>query len=224
MKQLLLLLLFLGNFSLGYAQTPSKRMTELREICLILRNNIGKDLELFKATNRYDRFMRENIFTSDYTPLNKKILFGEENLINDSIGKHIVFIPQYFRTLLEKTDGPFDKYEELLEEWERIINEKARSAKGGEGYMFRQENFILRRGTSITFELTLPKGPFDIMAVAEPNAFLTMRIQDLSTGQYYIAEKDASAHKWFDFNNSTKVKVTIENVSQKDASMALFCF
>lgn len=224
MKKLLLLLIFLGTFSFGYAQTPSKKMTELRDICLNLRNNIGNEQVIFQTTNRYERFMRENTFTSDYTPLNKKVFSGEENIINDSTGKHIVFIPQYFRARLEKIDGLFDKYEELLEEWERIINEKARSAKGGEGYMFRQENFILRRGTSVTFELSLPKGPFDIMAVAEPNAFLTMRIQDLSSGQNFITEKDASAHKWFDFKNSTKLKVTIENVSQKDASMALFCF
>lgn len=221
MKRLILLLISLGAFSFGYTQTPSKKMTELQKICLDLRNNIGNEQIIFQATNRYERFMKENIFTSDYSPLNKKILSREENIINDSIGKHIIFIPQYFRALLEKRDGLFDKYEELLEEWESLTKQ---SARAGTGYIFRQENFILRKGSSITFELTVPKGYFDIMAVAETNAFLSMRIQNQSTGQYYITEKDVSVHKYFKFDSSTVLKVTIENVSQKNASIALFCF
>lgn len=221
MKKLLLLFIFLGTFSLDFAQTPSKKMSELKEICLDLRNNIGNEQIIFQTTNRYDRFMKENVFTSDYTPLKKKMLSGEENIINDVTGKHIFFIPQYFRSLLEKKDGLFDKYEELLEEWETLTQQSARSATG---YMFRQENLIIRKGASITVELTVPKGHFDIMAVAETNAYLSMRIQDQSTGQYYITEKDASAHKYFKFDSSTVLKVTIENVSQKDASIALFCF
>ena len=221
MKKLLLLFIFLGTFSLGFAQTPSKKMSELKEICLALRNNIGNEQIIFQTTNRYDRFMKENVFTSDYTPLNKKILSGEENIINDVTGKHIFFIPQYFRALLEKRDGLFDKYEELLEEWETFTQQSARAATG---YMFRQENLIIRKGESVTFELTVPKGYFDIMAVAETNAFLSMRIQDQSTEQYYITEKETSAHKYFKFDSPTVLKVTIENVSQKDASIALFCF
>lgn len=221
MKKLILLLISLGVFSFGYTQTPSKKMTELQKICLDLRNNIGNEQIIFQATNRYERFMKENIFTSDYSPLNKEMLSGEENIINDITGKHIIFIPQYFRALLEKRDGLFDKYEELLEEWKTFTQQSARAATG---YMFRQENLIIRKGASITFELTVPKGYFDIMAVAETNAFLSMRIQNQSTGQYYITEKDASAHKYFKFDSSTVLKVTIENVSQKNASIALFCF
>ena len=87
MKKLLLLFIFLGTFSLDFAQTPSKKMSELKEICLDLRNNIGNEQIIFQTTNRYDRFMKENVFTSDYTPLKKKMLSGEENIINDDVGK-----------------------------------------------------------------------------------------------------------------------------------------
>ena len=123
--------------------------------------------------------------------------------------------------LLETSDGLFDKHEELLAEWRELISYNSRAISG---YIFYQDNIIIRKGKSITFELTIPKGPFDIMAIAEPNAFLTLRIQDCSSGQFYITEKDVTAHKWFSFEKPTKLRITIENTSRKNASIALFCF
>lgn len=224
MRRFLLFILLIGIFNPCYCQTPSKKMQELQDICLQLRDNLGSEQIINQTTNRYERFMRENLFTSDFTPLNIKVLSGEENIIVDSSDKHILFIPQYFRALLVKKDRLFDKHEELLAEWDSITQERTRSAKSSAGYIFRQKNMILRMGTSITFEITIPKGPFDIMVVAEPNAFITMEIQNLSTKQYYTTEKATSSHKWFEFNAPTILKVKIENVSQKDASIALFCF
>ena len=224
MKKILLFIAFISILGIGYAQTPSKKMKELQEICLILRNNLGCEQIIYQTTNRYERFMRENLFTSDFGPLKKKVLLGIENVVENDSTEHIFFIPQYFRALLEQKDGLFDKHEELLVEWERITKERARSAKCGTGYIFRQENLILREGTSMSFELTVPQGPFDIMVIAEPNAFLTMEIQNLSTGQFYTTEKVASEHKWFNFDVTTTLEVTLENGSQKHASIALFCF
>lgn len=221
MKKTLLFIAFIGILGIGYAQTPSKKMKELQEICLRLRDNIGNEQIIYQTTNRYERFMRENLFTSDFTPLNRKVLSGEESIAEDNSDEHILFIPQYYRALLEEPDGLFDKHEEFLAEWDSITKEKARSEAG---YVFRQENLILREGTSITFELTVPEGPFDIMAVAEPNAFLAMEIQNMSTRRFYTTEKVASGHKWFEFDATTTLEVTIRNVSQKDASIALFCF
>lgn len=224
MKKILLFIAFVGILGIGYAQTPSPKMKELQEICLKLRNNLGNEQIIYQTTSRYERFMRENLFTSDFAPLKKKMLSRKECIVEDNSGGHILFIPQYFRELLENPDNLFGMYEELLAEWDSITKERARSAKGGAGYIFRQDNLILCKGTSITFELTVPKGPFDIMAVAEPNAFLAMEIQNLSTDQFYTTEKVASGHKWFEFDVATTLKVTIKNVSQKDASIALFCF
>lgn len=220
-RTILLLFVFFSFFSMGYAQTPSKKMMELKEICLTLRNNMGSEQVITHMTKCYEDFMTRNNFTSDFLPLKMTYISGEENIVKNGEGKHVIYIPQYFKALAEEKDGIFNKYEEILSEWERIIKDGARSAKG---YIFRQENLILQKGTSLIFELTVPKGPFDIMAIAEPNAFLTMKIQNLTTDQYYIAEKDASAHRWFEFDSPTVLRVTIENASQKDASMALFCF
>lgn len=224
MKKILLFVTFIGILGIGYAQTPSKKMKELQEICLRLRDNLGNEQIIYQTTSRYERFMRENLFTSDFSPLKKKVVSGNGSVIEDSLGEHILFLPQYFRILLEDSDGLFDKHEELLAEWDSITCVRARSAKSGAEYIFRQENLILRKGTSITFELTVPEGPFDIMAVAEPNAFLTMEILNLSTGRFYTTERVASGHKWFEFDAPTTIKATIKNASYKDASIALFCF
>lgn len=224
MKKILLFIALIGMLGVGYAQTPSKKMKELQEICLRLRDNLGNEQIIYQTTNRYERFMRENLFTPDFTPLKREVLSGKENIVEDNSGGHILFIPRYFRELLVDPDGVFNKHEELLAEWDSITIERVRSAKSGAGYIFRQENLILREGTSITFELTVSEGPFDIMAVAEPNAFLTMEIQNLSTGRFYTTERGTSGHKWFEFDAPTTLNVTIKNVSQKDASIALFCF
>lgn len=220
-KTIFFAFVFFVFFGMGHAQTPSKKMMELKEICLTLRNNMGSEEIVTYMTRRYEDFMTKNSFTSDFSPLKMAYVSGSENIVKADKSEHVIFIPQYFKALLEEKDSLFKKYEEILSEWERMIKEGARSARG---YIFRQENLVLQKGTSLTFELTIPKGPFDIMAIAEPNAFLTMKIQNLTTGQYYIVEKDASAHKWFEFDSPTVLRVTIENASQKDASIALFCF
>lgn len=221
MKRNLLLLALIPAMIISFAQSPSKKMLELHKICLDLRNNIGSEQVISSATKRYQRFMRENTFSSDFTYFEREWVSGKENIITNSKGSHVLFIPQYFTKLLETPDALFDKHEELLAEWEQLTSNSGRASSG---YVFCQDNIILRQGKSITFELTIPKGPFDIMTIAEPNAFITMRIHDCSSGTYYTTEKDVAAHKWFNFEEPTKLKVTIENASRKNASIALFCF
>lgn len=221
MKRYLILFALLPAIVMSFAQSPSKKMLELQKICLDLRNNIGSEQVISNATKRYQRFMRENDFSSDFKKFEREWVSGKENIITNSKGSHVFFIPQYFTKLLETPDALFDKHEELLAEWKQITSLSNRASSG---YVFCQDNIILRQGKSITFELTIPKGPFDIMVVAEPNAFITMRIQDCSSGKYYTTEKDVTAHKWFNFEEASKLKVTIENSSRKNASIALFCF
>ena len=214
------LVLFLV-LTMSFAQSPSKKMLELQKICLDLRNNIGSEQVIYNTTTRYQRFMKENTFSSDFTRFKREWISGKNNIITKTKVSHMFFIPQYFTNLLETPDGLFDKHVELLAEWKQLTSHRGRAASG---YVFCQDNMILCQGKSVTFELTIPKGPFDIMAIAEPNAFMTMKIQNCSSGQYYISEKDVTVHKWFKFEKSTKLRVTIENVSRKNASIALFCF
>lgn len=221
MKRYLLLFVLLPAMAFSLAQSPSKKMIELQKICLDLRNNIGSEQVVSSAIKQYQRFMIENAFSSDFSQFNREWISGSDNMLTETKESHVFFIPEYFTKLLETSDGLFDKHEELLAEWRELISYNSRAISG---YIFYQDNIIIRKGKSITFELTIPKGPFDIMAIAEPNAFLTLRIQDCSSGQFYITEKDVTAHKWFNFEKTTKLRITIENTSRKNASIALFCF
>ena len=201
-------------------------MEELRNICLTLRNNMGSEHVISQTIERYEQFMEDYPFSTRSLPLDEtgRIISGKNIIENENIDmdKHVVFTPQYFDALLLKQDALLEKYENLLDEIVVVGNVRGAPAMGER--IIRQNNLLLYRDSTITFEMTIPKGTFEILAITEPNAFLTMRILNQSTGQYYVAEKEESVYKWFEFEDYTPLRIIIENVSRKDASIALFHF
>lgn len=206
-----------------FSQEPSKKMMELKEICLSLRDNIGSDDILYQTNKRFKDFRNKNSFTSDLSPLNFNIVSGEENLL--PLDNHIIFIPEYFDELL-KNDGSFKKAEELMREWEEMNNV---SRRGSSGYVFYQHNFVLKKHSSMVFEVQVPSGPVDFMVVSEPNSLTTMHIYDIVNKEYYNeldSDKEGRKyrHRTMRMRSPSKLKITIYNRSAKDASMVFFYF
>lgn len=225
MVRVIFILIFICVSSIvGNSQTPSKKMMELEGICLTLRDGIGSERSVTQGYKRLDNFQKQNLFTFDSSEL--KLISGVESVV--SIDNHVIFIPQYFKKLLETKDGVFMKGEELLNEWNALHNDTKRQL----GSYFRQHNFAMRRNSSVTYEISVEKGPLDILVVAEPNASVSMKIYD-ATNKVHLNNQDdlvdektgkPSRRKTMQFDKPVKLHVSIYNTSLKDASMALFWF
>lgn len=227
-KTIILLVILLISSSI-FSQDLSKedKIKQLKDICMSLRKGLEEDEgskeNINKATKKYIRFTDKYMFSDDFTLLHKKIIKGEKNILENDNNIHVFYVPNYFIELLER-DSVSTTGEQLLEEWTRYINEKSNSVtKGGSKQVFRHDNFIIRKGESVTFELTVPKGEFSIMTISEPHTALSMRVLNKYTGENYLTENKKVAHNNFTFDKSTVLEVTIKNVSFKNASMALFC-
>jgi len=226
MKRITLLLTILFCIH-GYALVPSKKMMELESICLQLRDGIinGSDREVIQGCARLKAFQSKNAFVEGESAL--KIVAGSDNLV--STDGHILYIPQYFEAKLHQTDGVFLMGERLKDEWEKLHESASRSTSG---YVFRQCNFAMKANTSVVYEIDVPKGPIDIMVIAEPNALVTMKIFDVTNNVYLnkpedlVDEKEgrASRRRTMRFDSPCRLHLSIYNTSDKDASMALFVF
>ncbi len=227
-KTILLFVLLLGTTQCFPQKTSKDEVMEvLKAICQSLRDGLEKgegcnDI-ISEATRKYVRFTDEYMFTDDFAPLHKKTIKGENDILGYGNDEHVVYIPNYFIELL-KEDSVSTTGEKLLEEWTCYINENSSNlTKGASKTIFRHSHFIIRKGKSVTFELTVPKGKFEILVVSEPYTYLAMRVLEKSTGENHPSVNSKVAHKSFTFKESTVLEVTIENVSFKNASMALFC-
>jgi hypothetical protein len=215
----LLILLFLALSVSAGAQ--SKKMMQLKDICLELRNNIGSEHVISQSTIKLKRFHGENVFHFGLDKMNGRIVKGHDNLV--SVDGHILFVPEYFDDLL-KNGNMFLKLEELVKELEQM-----EKPSRGLGYAFCQHNFAIKKNSSITFEMEVTSNIIDIMAIAEPNATITMNIYDM-TAQKYYNDTDADkrgkecVHKSINLAERTKLQITIYNRSAKDAAVALFSF
>ena len=220
MKKYGLLILFFWAFSLN-VEAQSKKMMQLKDICLELRNNIGSEHVISQSTVKLKKFHSENVFNFGLDKMKCRIVKGQENLV--SVDGHILFVPEYFDDLL-KSGGIFLKLEELVRELEEMDKPSR-----GLGYSFCQHNFAIKKNSSITFEMDVTANIIDIMAIAEPNAYLTMNIYDMNAQKYYNdIESDKRGkecvHKSINLTDCTKLQITIYNRSAKDAAVALFSF
>lgn len=203
------------------AEAQSKKMMQLKDICLDLRNNIGSEHIISQSTAKLKKFHNENVFQFGLENMNCRVVKGEENLV--SVDGHIIFLPEYFDDLLKNGDV-FLKLEELLRELELM----ERSSKGV-GYSFCQHNFAIKKNSSITFEMDVAEDVIDIMAIAEPNASIAMNIYDVTAKKYYNdidTDKRGKecVHKNMHLSTPAKLQITICNRSRKDAAVALFSF
>lgn len=224
MKKIALLLTLLFCIY-GLAQVPSQKMIELESICLQLRDGIinGSNLEVTQGHSKLRKFQSENPFTCDSFA---KVIAGSDKLI--SCDGHLLYIPQYFKAKLDQADGVFLMGEKLKDEWDELHKSGSRSISD----VFRQCNFAMKANSSVVYEIDVPKGPVDIMVVAEPNAFVTMKIFDVTNNVYLNNPEDladekegrASRRKTMKFDSPGRLHVTVYNTSAKDASMALFVF
>ena len=220
---LILASIFILNVN-AYAQTPSKKMMELEDICLSLRNGMGSERCVTQGYHRLEVFQKQNPFV--YTESDVELISGAEYEV--PLEGHVIYIPQYFKTLLETKDGVFKKGEELLDEW----NELHKVVNRGLGHCFRQHHFAIKANSSMTFRINVSRGLSDLLVVAEPNAFVTMKVYDATANVHLIAQEDLadektgkpSRRKTMKFDKKTSLNVTVSNVSSKDASMALFWF
>lgn len=220
MKKRILFVLLFAALSVC-AEAQSKKMMQLKEICLELRNNIGSEHVISQSTGKLKNFHNENHFNFGLEKMKCRIVKGEDNLV--SVDGHILFLPDYFDALL-KNGEVFLKFEDLLRELEQMENPSR-----GIGYSFCQHNFAIKKNSSITFEMDVTSDVVDIMAVAEPNASITMNIYDVTSKKYYNdTESDRrgkeSVHKFMNLKEDTKLQITIYNRSAKDAAVALFSF
>lgn len=218
-KRVLLILLLMALSVCAGAQ--SKKMMQLRDICLDLRNNIGSEHIISQSTGKLKRFHNENVFQFGLKNMKCRIVKGEDNLVD--VNGHILFIPDYFDALL-KNGGNFLKLEELIKELEQMERPSR-----GVGYSFCQHNFAIKKNSSITFEMDVITDIIDIMAIAEPNASITMNIYDVKSKKYYNdTDSDRRGkecvHKCLELSQKTKLQITIFNRSAKDAAIALFSF
>jgi hypothetical protein len=222
-----LVIIFASIFILNvnaYAQTPSKKMMELEKICLSLRNGMGSERSVTQGYHRLEGFQKRNSFV--YSESDVELISGDEYKV--PLDGHMIYIPQYFKTLLETKDGVFKKGEELLDEW----NELHKAGNKGLGNCFRQHHFAIKANSSMTFRINVPKGLLDLLVVAEPNAFVTMKVYDATSNVHLITQEDLieektgkpSRRKTMKLDRKTCLNVTVSNVSSKDASMALFWF
>lgn len=220
MKNTILLILLFTSLSVC-AEAQSKKMMQLKDICLELRNNIGSEHIISQSTDRLKKFHNDNVFHFGLEKMKCRIVKGEDNLVD--VDGHILFLPGYFDALLNNGEV-FLKLEELLRELEQM-----EKPSRGIGYSFCQHNFALKRNSSITFEMDVTSNVIDIMAIVEPNASITMNIYDVNDKKYYNdTESDRRGqecvHKSISLVDHTKLQITIYNRSAKDAAVALFCF
>lgn len=220
MKNTILLILLFTSLSVC-AEAQSKKMMQLKDICLELRNNIGSEHIISQSTDRLKKFHNDNVFHFGLEKMKCRIVKGEDNLVD--VDGHILFLPDYFDALLNNGEV-FLKLEELLRELEQM-----EKPSRGIGYSFCQHNFALKRNSSITFEMDVTSSVIDIMAIVEPNASITMNIYDVNDKKYYNdPESDRRGqecvHKSISLVDHTKLQITIYNRSAKDAAVALFCF
>lgn len=220
MRKRVLLILLSAAVSIC-AGAQSKKMMQLKDICLDLRNNIGSEHIISQSTEKLKRFHNDNVFLFGLEKMNCHVIKGENNLVD--VDGHILFLPDYFDALLSNGEV-FLKLEELLKELEQMEN-----TSKGIGYSFYQHNFAIKKHSSITFEMDVTADVIDIMAVAEPNAAISMNIYDVGAGKYYNdTESDKRGkecvHKFMKLTDRTKLQITIYNRSAKDAAIALFSF
>ena len=218
-KSILFILLF--TILSVEAGAQSKKMMQLKDICLELRNNIGSEHIISQSTGKLKKFHNENVFHFGLEKMKCRIVKGKDNLVN--VDGHIVFLPDYFDALL-KNGEVFLKLEELLKELEQM-----EKPSRGIGYSFCQHNFAIKKNTSITFEMDVTSSVVDIMAIVEPNASINMNIYDVNAKKYYNdTESDRRGkeciHKSINLSGHTKLQITIYNRSAKDAAIALFSF
>ena len=135
-KKMIILLVILLISSSIFSQDLSRedRIKQLKDIGMSLRKGLeedeGSNENIYKATKKYIRFTDKYIFSDDFTPLHKRIIKGEKNIIENDNNIHVFYVPNYFIELLER-DSVSTTGEQLLEEWTRYINEKSNSVTKG---------------------------------------------------------------------------------------------
>lgn len=207
-------------------QTPSRKMIQLETIYSELREGFGSEYVVANANNKLKKFHSNNAFTSDMSEISFSVVAGKENLC--SCDGHVIYLPEYFDQLLKNKDGVFIEAKKIIEEWNKAASESSR----GFGYTFRQYNFAQSGKSSVTFQMTLNKGPFDVLAIAEPMGLLTMKIYNVTSGVYLTDNEDlkneregkGSRRKTMYFDERTTIRVTIHNTTNNVVSMAIVCF